>query len=116
VWPQSIVPPELVRESVLRGAKDRFHRASDKLLADQEQIEAHLRRVQRQAFSLERTIFLHDLTNTHFEGAAKRDGEAQRRRSKHKSHDCEQLVIGIAKTYQRTYTGRPVNSYCHSNL
>jgi transposase len=68
---------------------------ADKLLEHQEAIEAHLRREQRKAFSLGRTIFLYDLTNTYFEGALERNPKARRGKSKHKRNDCVQIVVGM---------------------
>jgi transposase len=94
-WLQTSALAELVGEGVLRAGKDRFYRVSDQLLEHQERLEAHLRQAQRRAFSLERTIFLYDLTNTYFEGRAEANPKAQRGRSKHKRHECPQLVVGM---------------------
>jgi transposase len=94
-WLKTSALPELVGAGVLQGGKDRFYRVSDRLWAHQERIEAHLRHAQRRAFSLERTVFLYDLTNTYFEGTAKGNGKAKRGRSKHKRDDCPQVVIGM---------------------
>jgi transposase len=94
-WLKTSALPELVGEGGLRGGKDRFYRVSDQLLEHQERLEAHLRHEQRRAFSLERTIFLYDLTNTYFEGSAEGNPKAKRGRSKHKRHECPQLVVGM---------------------
>ena len=94
-WLKTSALPEVVGEGVLRGGKDRFYRVSDRLLEHQERIEAHLRHEQRRAFSLERTVFLYDLTNTYFEGTAKGNRKARRGHSKHKRDDCPQVVIGM---------------------
>jgi len=53
---------------------DRIHRISDKLLDNREAIEAHLRRESRRLFEADRTIILHDLTSTYFEGQMELDG------------------------------------------
>jgi len=94
-WLERSSVGELVGAEVLAGGKDRFYRVSDKLLEHQVAIEAHLRGEQRKAFSLERTIFLYDLTNTYFEGALARNPKARRGQSKHKRNDCVQVVVGM---------------------
>jgi transposase len=94
-WLERSAAVELVGEEVVSGGKDRFYRVSDKLLDNQEAIEAHVRRAQRKALSLERTILLYDLTNTYFEGALARNPKARRGKSKHKRNDCVQIVVGM---------------------
>ncbi|MHC5062188.1 MAG: IS1634 family transposase [Planctomycetota bacterium] len=94
-WLKTSALPELIGEEVLGASKDRFYRVSDKLLKNHTRLEAHLRQEQRKAFSLKRTIFLYDLTNTYFEGAAKSNPKAKRGKSKHKRNDCPQLVVGM---------------------
>jgi hypothetical protein len=80
----------------LRGAgDDRFYRVSDRLLARQREIEAHLRERQRSLFGLGRTVLLYDLTNSHFEGVCAGNPKARRGRNKQKRHDCPQIVVGV---------------------
>ncbi len=96
-WIERSAIRELLGEGAeaLGAGKDRFYRITDKLLENQKAIEAHLRREQRKAFSLTRTIFLYDLTNTYFEGVMARNAKARRGKSKEKRNDCPQIVVGM---------------------
>jgi len=87
--------PELVGEASLGWSKDRFYRVSDKLIRNKEAIESHIRKQQRELFSLSRSVFLYDLTNTYFEGSALENPKAKRGNSKHKRSDCPQVVVGM---------------------
>ena len=86
---------ELVGEKVLRDGDDRYYRVSDNLLHHRDVIEGMLRERQADLFSLDRTIVLYDLTNTHFEGVCRDNPKAKRGRNKQKRHDCPQVVIGM---------------------
>jgi transposase len=96
-WIERSAIRELLGEGAeaLGAGKDRFYRITDKLLENQDAIEAHLRREQRKAFSLTRTIFLYDLTNTYFEGVMATNEKARRGKSKEKRNDCPQIVVGM---------------------
>ena len=94
-WVQRTSLPELLGDDLINGGKDRYYRVSDKLLTNKTHIESHLRCQQRRLFSLDRTIFLYDLTNTYFEGTASGNDKAKRGKSKHKRNDCPQVVIGM---------------------
>ena len=94
-WLGDTALPELLGEDVLHGGKDRFYRVSDKLLSKKRSIESHVRSQQRRFFSLKRTVFLYDLTNTYFEGKAERNAKAKKGKSKHKRDDCPQIVVGM---------------------
>ena len=94
-WMEGTALPELLGEDILGGGKDRFYRMSDKLLDCQREIESHLRYQQRRCFSIDRTVFLYDLTNTYFEGTCARNDKARRGKSKHKRNDCPQIVVGM---------------------
>ena len=94
-WYRCTCLPELM-DNHLRGAgDDRFYRISDKLLAHQEAIEAHLRQRQCSLFNLQRTVLLYDLTNTHFEGVCQQNPKAKRGNNKQKRNDCPQVVVGM---------------------
>ena len=103
--------PDLLGEELHGEADDTFYRTGDKLLNNRERIEAHLRRRQTEMFSLERTILLYDLTNTHFEGLCTANEKARRGRNKQKRHDCPQVVIGMVfdefgfEVAHRTFNG-----------
>ena len=94
-WAETTALPELLGDGLIQGGKDRFYRISDKLIANKAQIESHLRGRQRRLFSLDRTVFLYDLTNTYFEGTARGNNKAKRGKSKHKRNDCPQVVVGV---------------------
>lgn len=94
-WIKGASLAELFGEGLLRTRRDRFYRVSDKLLKHKRAIEAHMRQRQQKVLSLKRTLFLYDLTNTYFEGRAHLNPKAKCGRSKHKRHDCPQIVIGM---------------------
>lgn len=94
-WLPNSAIPDLLGEGVLKGAVKRFYTVSDKLLSNQEAIEAHLRQAQERHFSLTRTLVLYDLTNTHFEGECRSNKKAKRGKNKQKRNDCCQVVVGM---------------------
>jgi transposase len=94
-WLPQTALPELLSEKILRRGDDRYYRISDKLLSNQSSIEAHVRSRQSSLFSLDRSILLYDLTNTHFEGMCKRNPKAKHGKNKQKRNDCRQVVIGM---------------------
>jgi transposase len=94
-WQLTSSLPELLGQDFLPSSKDRFYRVCDKALKHKTAIETHLRKREEEYFGLERTILLYDLTNTYFEGTAKKNPKAKRGNSKEKRHDCPQLVVGV---------------------
>ena len=72
-----------------------MYRASDALMRHRQAIEAHLFTRAMGLFDLEPTVTLFDLTNTFFEGAARRQPKAQRGHSKEKRSDCPLLTLGL---------------------
>ena len=72
-----------------------MYRASDALMKHRQAIEAHLFTRAMGLFDLEPTVTLFDLTNTFFEGAARRQPKAQRGHSKEKRSDCPLLTLGL---------------------
>jgi len=67
-----------------------------------------------QLFGLDRTVFLYDLTNTHFEGLCARNPKAKRGANKQKRNDCKQIVVGMVfdrfgfeLTHKKQYRGPP---------
>ena len=80
----------------LKGAGiDRFYRASDDLLTHHKEIESALRKRTAELHSVDRTILLYDLTNTHFEGTCVANENAKRGKNKQKRDDCPQVVVGM---------------------
>ena len=94
-WYRRTGLPELMGNALRGAGDDRFYRASDLLLEHQGDIERHLRERQSSLFNLERTVLLYDLTNSHFEGACRRNPKAKRGANKQKRNDCAQIVVGM---------------------
>lgn len=94
-WYRRTGLPDLMCNTLRSAGDDRFYRVSDKLLANKEAIEKHLRDRQQSLFELNRTVYLYDLTNTHFEGLCKDNSKAKRGRNKQKRNDCLQIVVGV---------------------
>ena len=94
-WIPTTALPELLGERVLEVDHKGFYRISDKLLKNQEAIEAHLRRQSRKLFAVDRTVILYDLTNTYFEGDALGNEKARRGNSKEKRNDRPLVVLGM---------------------
>lgn len=94
-WVPTTALAELLGEAALRSPRDRYYRASDKLLENRRAIETYLRRRQKELLGLERTLVLYDLTNTYFEGEAAANPKARRGKSKEKRDDCPQVVVGM---------------------
>jgi len=65
-----------------------LYRASDVLMKHREVIETRLFRTAQTLFDLQETVTLYDLSNTYFEGEAKRNPKAKRGRSNEKRSDC----------------------------
>ncbi len=95
-WLRQTALPEIIGDDVLRKGRDRFYRASDKLLKNKDPIESHIRKAQRKLFNPDRSILLYDLTNTHFEGECKSNPKALRGKNKQKRNDCPQVTVGMA--------------------
>lgn len=94
-WVRRTAMPELFGQKILQIQKDQFYRITDKLWEKRREIESHLRQQQREIFSLKRTLFLYDLTNTFFEGKAEGNPKALYGNSKEKRNDCPQIVLGV---------------------
>ena len=72
-----------------------LYRASDALISRQEKIESDWYHGLQTIFDLKSTITLYDLTNTYFEGPARKIPEAQRGRSKEKRSDGPLLMLAL---------------------
>ena len=73
----------------------RLYRASDALMAHREAIERPLFDRAMDLFDLHPTVTLYDLTNTYFEGEARRQPNARRGHSKDQRTDCPLLTLGL---------------------
>lgn len=115
-WLTTTALPELLGERILKGDPNRFYYLSDALLRWQAHLEGHLRREQARQFHCPRTILLYDLTNTHFEGAARSNPKARRGHNKQGRDDCPQVVVGIVYDEEgfalahRTFAGNQSDS------
>ena len=72
-----------------------LYKVTDLLYDSKDEIEIHLRAREKDLFSLDETIILYDLTNTHFEGQAASNSNAKFGRSKQKRSDCRLLTLGL---------------------
>ena len=116
-WLQGSSLPDLLGEEIARGKPARYYRISDKLLANQDEIETHLRKIEASHFSLSRTILLFDLTNTHFEGRCHENPKAEHGgNNKQKRNDCCQVVVGMVfdehgfELAHKTFSGKTNDS------
>ena len=86
---------ELLGEDFEAMGAIRLYHASDALMANRAEIEAHLFDRAMGLFDLKPTIALYDLTNTYFEGEVGRQPLAKRGHSKEKRSDCPLLTLGL---------------------
>lgn len=75
--------------------KNRFYEIADLLLAHKSSIEAHLRKQETVLFPCSTTLFLYDLTNTYFEGQARKNTLAKRGHSKEKRSDRPLVTLAL---------------------
>jgi len=76
--------------------KDRFYNLADVLFSHKDAIEAALYKKEREFFPhSERTIFLYDLTNVHFEGGCLKNTRAKRGHAKNKRTDCPLITLSL---------------------
>jgi len=95
-WAETTALDELLGENISLSGEDRFYRVSDKLLAVQGELEKYLRDKEADLFNLDRVYLLYDLTNSYFEGEAKRNPKAKRSaNSKEKRSDRPLLSVGM---------------------
>ena len=114
--------PDLLGQDVCGGGVQRYYRLGDQLLSRRGEIEAGVRDRLGRHFGLERTIFLYDLTNFHFEGACKGNPKAARGINKQKRNDCPQVVVGVVfdefgfEVLHRTFAGNTSDSTTLSSM
>ena len=95
-WAQRTALPELLDVRLSKTTKDRLYRVSDELLKHRKPIETILRDKTRDLFSLNRSVILYDVTNTHFEGVCAQNPKAKHGKNKQKRNDCRQVAVGMA--------------------
>lgn len=103
--------PDLLGDEVLAGGVQRYYRIGDRLFKHRDRIESAIRDRLGRHFGLERTLFLYDLTNFHFEGVCGANPKAARGKNKQKRSDCPQVVVGVVfdefgfEVLHRTFSG-----------
>ena len=75
--------------------KDPLYQVADVLLYRKDAIEEGLRQKEKEIFPTKNTLFLYDLTNTYFEGAAKGNSAAKRGKSKDRRSDCPLICLAL---------------------
>lgn len=95
-WAQRTALPELLGLSLTKSGKDRLYRVGDELLKHRVKIEETLCKKERDLFSLQRSIILYDVTNTHFEGLCEANPKARHGKNKQHRDDCRQVAVGMA--------------------
>ncbi len=88
--------PELLGIRVTKSTKDRLYLTSDVLYAQRKTLEKTLRAREADIFSLQRSIVLYDVTNTHFEGGCAKNPKARHGKNKQSRNDCRQVAVGMA--------------------
>ena len=95
-WAGRTALPELLDVRLSKSTKDRLYRVSDELLKHRKPIEIALRGKSQDLFSLNRSVILYDVTNTHFEGVCAKNPKAKHGKNKQKRNDCRQVAVGMA--------------------
>jgi transposase len=91
--------------------RDSFYKAAHNLYRNRDKIETELYNKESTLFSLERSIFLFDLTNTYFEGKELENNLAKYGKSKEKRNDCKLASLALVvdgrgfPVYSRIYEG-----------
>jgi hypothetical protein len=107
----SSLPDLLGLKHATKINKDRHYRVSDRLINARDEIELHMQEIIASKLSLQRTYYLYDLTNTHFEGICEQNPKAQRGKSKQKRNDCPLVAAGVCFDehgfilFHRTFAG-----------
>ena len=88
--------PDLCNQIPKNLVYNHFYRIADSLFKHKAQIEATLAEQERSLFSLKRTLYLYDTSNTYFEGKLERNPKAQRsKNSKEGRTDAKLLAFGL---------------------
>lgn len=72
--------------------EDRLHRALDRLLPNEEQLQRHVKERLGTLFELDYELLLYDVTSTYFEGQAEGNRLASRGYSRDHHPDCKKSV------------------------
>jgi len=102
---------EMTPNDISGIGKDIFYTTGDLLYENKDKIESYLYEKEMNLFTLERKVFLFDLTNTYFEGNAKGSALAFHGKSKEKRSDCPLVSMALMvdgsgfPVYSRIYEG-----------
>lgn len=86
---------EMLDDDISLVGKNALYDISDILLSQKDYIEKALRSAEKRLFPDEKTLFLYDLTNTHFEGSCKKNTLAFRGKSKKKRSDAPLVTLAL---------------------
>jgi len=86
---------ELLGMDFATTSLNNFYEISDQLLRHKEPLEEHISKTQKLLHQYTDTIVLYDLSNTYFEGQAKKNPKAQFGVSKEKRTDCPLITLGL---------------------
>jgi len=87
--------PEIINPDLVNLKKDSIYGIADVLLYHKEAIETTLRKKEKEIFRTSSTLFLYDLTNTYFEGEAKKNNAARRTKSKDRRGNCPLICLAL---------------------
>ena len=79
----------------LRRSLNSYYRSGDKLYSLKDGLEKYLTMRERALFSLPEKMVFIDLTNSYFEGMARKNPKAKRGRSKEHRKDCKLVTLGL---------------------
>ena len=95
-WVDTTSFPDLCRHIPKNLIDDQFYRVADMLFKHKVQIEATLAEEERSLFSLKRTLYLYDTSNTYFEGKLENNPKAKRsKNSKENRTDAKLIAFGL---------------------
>ena len=86
---------EMLEVDLSNAGKNAIYEIGDTLLIHKKQLEKELRKREEALFPQEHALFLYDLTNTYFEGAAYKNALAKYGHSKEKRSDCPLVMLAL---------------------
>lgn len=86
---------EMTEENLEGIGKDSFYEIGDLLFENKDKIEKQLFDLENNILEKRNKVFLYDLTNTYFEGSAKKNDSAERGKSKEKRSDCPLVTLAL---------------------
>ena len=86
---------EMLEVDLSKIGKNALYEIGDTLLIHKKRLEQELRKQEETLFPQEQALFLYDLTNTYFEGAASKNTSANRGHSKEKRSDCPLVTLAL---------------------